>query len=542
MIDMRRLFVGALIAVLFNGCGRAPESAPGARRAWTTPHVLRIGELAEPDTLNPYLSQLDVTYDLTSLVYSYLVIADDRGRLIGDLATDVPTRADGGISPDGLTYTYHLRRGVRWHDGAAFTAPDVVASWKAVMDPSHLTIYRQGYDQVSSIQAPDPYTVVIHLRRRYPPFVTQFFAPLQEGGKPVLPAHILERDRDFNHGTLATHPIGTGPFVFVEWRRGQEIELRRNDRYFRGKPALSKVVMRFIPDAQTLLTQVRTHQLDLVDEVPSALYPSFKSIPDYITGLSPWNAQMLVVFNGRRSGLRDPSVRRAIADAFDANEVIEKIAHGVGTPARDIIAPTALGYVSRQPYGYDPSEADALLDRAGWKRGRDGVRTKDGYRLSYAIAIVGGVSTATEFAEYLQERLRTVGIELTIKPYPWTQIFSFDGPIDTYRYDLALMGTTLSWDPDSHVYFGCNEQFPKGQNFYDYCNRRYDELERAGFSTDDPRKRAALYEQADAQLWNTVAYIPLYEMRRASVRNPDLKNYAPNTTSTPWWNAWTWDI
>jgi peptide/nickel transport system substrate-binding protein len=539
---MRTFFIAALCGALLCGCSRAPQTAAGGRESWTVPHVLRIGELAEPDTLNPYLSQLDVTYDLTSLVYSYLVVANDRGQLIGDLATQVPTRADGGISSDGRTYVYHLRRGVHWQDGAPFSAADVVASWKAVMNPSHLTIYRQGYDQVSSIDTPDPYTVVVHLRRRYPPFVAQFFAPLQEGGKPILPAHVLMLERDFNHGALSAHPVGTGPFVFVEWKRGQQIVLRRNRDYFRGEPALEKIVMRFIPDGQTLLTQVRTHRVDLVDEVPSALYPSFASVRDYVTSLSRWNAQMLVVFNERRPGLRNALVRRAIAESIDSGAVIAKIAHGAGMPARDVVAPTALGYVPREPYRYDTSAANALLDQAGWKRDDDGLRTKDGERLSFSIAIVAGVSTATEFAEYMQERLRSIGVDLTIKAYPWSQIFSFDGPLNTYRYDMMLMSTTLSWDPDSHVYFGCNEQYPKGQNFYAYCNPKYDRLEREGFSTGDPRKRAALYAQADAQLWNTVAYLPLYEMRRISVRNPDLKNYSPNPTSTPWWNAWTWDI
>jgi peptide/nickel transport system substrate-binding protein len=539
---MRRVLTAAAIALFIAGCSRTVHGGNGNREPWTKPHVLRIGELAEPDTLNPYLSQLDVVYDLSSLIYSYLIVANDHGRLVPDLATEVPTRADGGISAGGRTYIYHLRRGVRWQDGTAFTAADVIASWKAVVDPKHLTIYRQGYNDVRSIDAPNPYTIVVHLRRRYPPFVTQFFAPLQEGGKPILPAHVLRTEHHFNRGELARHPMGTGPFVFVQWVHGEQIVLRRNDRYFRGRPKLREIVMRFIPDGQTLLTQARTHQLDLIDEVPSALYPEFAAVPGYVTSLSPWNGQMLVAFNDRRPGLDDPLVRRAIAETIDTHAVIEKIAHGAAVPARDVVAATALGYVKRAPFPYDPPAANALLARAGWTRSGDGIRTKDGRELAFTLAIVGGVPTATEFGEYMQQRLRAIGVGLTLKEYPWRTIFSPSGPIDTERFDAAMIGTTLSWDPDSHVYYGCAEQYPKGQNVYGYCNPAYDEYERKGFSTNDEAARAADYAKADAQLWNTVAYLPLYDMRRISVRNPDLRNYAPNATSTPWWNAWQWDI
>src|SRR5579862_1629503 len=118
---MRCVVFLALSVAVLSACSRAP-SAPGSgqRQPWTTPHVLHIADISEPDHLNPYLSEMDISYDVASLVYSYLVVADDRGRLIGDLAADVPTLANGGISRNGKTYVYHLRRGVIWHDGVPF--------------------------------------------------------------------------------------------------------------------------------------------------------------------------------------------------------------------------------------------------------------------------------------------------------------------------------------------------------------------------------------------------------------------------------------
>jgi peptide/nickel transport system substrate-binding protein len=536
---LRRLALLALIALA--SCSRTGQTVASGRQPWTVPHVLRAVELTEPDRLNPYLSQMDISYDLSSLVYSFLIVADDRGRLVGDLATEVPTLANGGISPDGRTYRYHLRRGVRWHDGVPFTSADVAASWKAVVNPHNLTLYRQGYDRVESIETPDPQTVVVHLRERYPPFVTQFFAPLQEGGKPVFPAHVLARDADFNRGSLTTHPVGTGPFAFVSWERGHAIVLRRNDAYFRGKPKLERIELRFVPSSQTIMTIMRLHQADLWVTPPASLYPQYRSFEGLAVYTVPWNQQGLVVINGGKPGLSDERVRRAIALAVDRRSLIERATHGVDEEARDVIAPTSIGYEART-LPYDPAAANAILDRAGWARGADGVREKGGTRLEFTIATIAGSTTYDDIALLLQPQLRQIGIQLDIKAYQYNQIFDFDGPIDTYQYDLAIYGSALSWDPDSHVYFGCDQWYPNGQNFYRYCDRDYDRLEAQGLRTDDPGRRAAIYERADEVLWQTVAYIPVFESRRIVARNVDLKNYRPNPTSTPWWNAWEWDI
>jgi peptide/nickel transport system substrate-binding protein len=498
-------------------------------------------ELSQPDNLNPYLSQMDVSYDVTSLVYSYLVVANGNGQLVGDLAAQVPATANGGISHDGLTYVYHLRHGVLWQDGAPFTSRDVVASWRAVVAPKNLTIYRQGYDRVASIDAPDDWTVVVHLRDRYPPFVAQFFAPLQEGAKPILPAHILDRT-DFNRGELSRRAIGTGPFVLRRFARGDEMVFVRNPHYFRGEPKLERIELHFVPDAQTMLTLARTHETDLIVTPAAELVEQYRTIDGFVTRSVPWNQQGLIVINTGKPGLGDPIVREAISLAIDHARDVATITHGVDELPHDAVAQTAVGYIRRPAPAYDPKRANELLDRAGYARGRDGVRAKDGVRLEYTLATIAGYSTFVEYAVVVQQQLAAIGVKLDVKTYAYNQIFDFDGPIDTYRYDLSAYGSSLSWDPDTHIYFGCDEWFPKGQNYYRYCNHAYDALEAAGLRSEDPRVRAPIYRKADAILWNTYAYLPLFDRRRLLVYNTDLKNYDPNPTSIPWWNAWQWDI
>jgi peptide/nickel transport system substrate-binding protein len=541
---MRNAVLFALILSTFAGCTKtalAPSS--GTRHAWTLPHVLRIADISDPDHLNPYLSEMDVSYDVASLVYSYLVIADDRGRLVGDLAVTVPSLANGGISRDGRTYTYHLRRNVVWQDGAPFNARDVVASWQAVMNPHNDTFEHEGYDRIATIESSAPYTVVVHLRERYPPFVSRFFAPLQEGGKPVLPAHILQRERDFNAGELAAHPIGTGPFAFVSWARGDRIVLQRFDRYFKGRPSLSRIELRFVPSDQTIASELQAHQVDLVVAPQTSLLDLYRAIDGVTVSTAPWNVQAGLMIDARKPGLNDEVVRRAIAGAVPYGIILHDVTRDLYREARNSLPPTALGYEPLPPRRFDPAVSGRLLERAGWHRAPDGTRARNGVRLAFTLVTIAGSTNFERMALLLQASLRTAGIDLAIKTYPYRTIFAApNGPIYGGSYDLALYSDTLNWDPDVYNFTACDRWYPAGQNIFRYCNPHLDALERAGLQTDDPARRTAVYRTAGRLMWSAVPYVPVYDGRRLIVRSSDLRNYSVNPTSTPWWNAYQWDI
>lgn len=524
---MRRLLS---IAALFLAL--APSAAP---------HVLRIATLADPSTLNPYLSRTDASYDLASLTYSYLIVADDQGHLIGDLATALPTTENGGISPDGRTYVYHLRRGVRWHDGVPFTAQDVVASWKAVMLPANNVTDRGGYDRVASIDTPDRYTLVVHLRDRYPPFASRFFAPLQEGAKPVLAAHVLDRVHDFAAGELSTSPIGTGPFRFDRWERGEQITFARNDDYYRGRPGLDGIVVRFIPNAQTAADELATHDVDLLVEPQPALLPQYRSMTTVSIGAVLWNSQFLLLLNCDKPGLHDAAVRRAIADAIPYDAILHGVLGGA-KPAHNFLAPTAIGYEALPARQSDVGRAVRELEAAGWKAGSDGIRERDGNKLTFTIATLAGAPIFERVAVLMQSSLRSAGIDLAIKPYAYELLAGPNGPINSGAFDMSLFGETPNWDPDAYDSLACDRWYPHGANVDRFCDARIDELERAGLQTDSVAQRAQIYRKASTLLWSLVPYVPLTEGRRLVVASSALRDYRPNPTSTPWWNAWQWEI
>lgn len=541
----RRVLALALsCAWIAAGCSRTGTSMSGmqGRHTWTVPHVLRLADISDPDNLNEYLSTMDLVYFLSSMVYSYMVVADDRGQLIGDLATEVPSLSNGGISKDGKTYVYHLHRNVRWHDGVPLTSADVKFSWQAVINPNNNTLHREGFTEIASIDTPDPYTVVVHLRRRYPPFVSKFFAPLQEGGKPVLPAHILAKYKSINQVPFNAAPIGSGPFKFVKWDRGRKIVFERNDAYFKGAPKLQRVEFSIIPNDQTILNEVRLHHVDLVASPPVTLYKQYLALPDVTTQLAPWNSQSLLILNESHPGLDDVRVRQALTMSIDYDALIDKLTHGSAQLAYDYIPPTAIGYTKNAPFRYDPAAANALLDADGWRRGSDGIRARNGARLDYTLDIIAGSDSERMISVQLQQYFAAIGVRLSMKTFAYNDIFTPDGPIYGNRYDFATYGVTLGWDPDLSYYVGCEAFYPKGENVYRYCEKDVDALERRGLQTDEPKERAAIYSSAERMMWKTIPYIPLYERRRIIVRSPDLRNFTVNPSSTPWYNMWQWDI
>ena len=539
---MRRRLGFCLIVLLFAGCTRVDTAVSSGRHAWTRPGVLRIADAADPDHFNPLLSGMDLVEDLSSLVFSYLVIADDRGKLIGDLATEVPSIANGGISKDGKTIVYHLRRGVRWHDGVPFTARDVAFTWRATVAPQNNVLHREGYEEVRSIEVPDERTVVVHLRRRYPPFVTEFFTSLQEGSKAILPEHLLGKLHEINDAPFNLAPVGTGPFKFVKWEHGRGIEFVANPDYFKGRPKLDKIEFRVIPDDNSILSALQTHDVDMVVSVATTQYAHYARLEGVTTRIFPWNAANVFIINNTKPGLDDVEVRRAIASAIDYRAIITKVTHGVGSVAHDIVPASAVGYTDNPPYRYDPAGANARLEKDGWLRGPDGVRHKGDRRLAFTMVISSGSANGRNIAVQLQSFLRGAGIDLTLKQYPYNVIFSYDGPIQKMTYDFSDYSYTLPYDPDNYVYLGCDQRPPKGQNVFGYCDPQVDAGERAGLDSDDPLRRAAIYHATDARVHETVPYIPLYVLRRPTAFNSDLRNYSASPAIASWWNAYQWEI
>ncbi|HEY5094789.1 MAG TPA: peptide ABC transporter substrate-binding protein [Candidatus Eremiobacteraceae bacterium] len=523
------------------------SSSPGGANPnpWTIPGVLRIGARLVPDNLNPVVGTQGIDTDLAMLWASFLITLDDHSQLVPDLVETVPSLSNGGISRDGLTITYHLRHGVKWQDGAPFTADDVAFTWRAVMNKKNFVPSRAGYELVSRIDEPDKSTVVVHLTKSYAPFIRTFFT-LSSTSYCILPKHLLGQMADINHADFNNHPIGTGPFRVASYEKDVEIKFVANPQYFRGAPKLKEIEYRIVPNDNTLLTQIKTHEIDMYYRASEAQVPMLGAIAGTTLYETPYTRFADIGFNGGNPPLDDVRVRRALAYATDKAELIKKVTHGVDIPA-DSDQPPFLwahdDHVTR--YAYDPRRAAALLDEAGWPLGPDGIRHKNGKPLSLLFTGYNGAATVDAAQEVIQREWKEVGVEVEIKDYPSDLLYApmgEHGIEQSGSFDAIFESWGNGSDPDDAVLFECDNAPPNGWNVYHFCSAQLDAAEKTALSVNDESKRKAAYATVQEVLTDQVPVIFLWFEQYVTVANSDLQNYKPGHVGSQWWNPWEWSI
>jgi len=532
-------------ALAASACTKVSQSTNAPGNTGTIPGTLRYADISEPVSLNPLLRLEAISTDMDMFVYGYFFNLDDKERLVPELATEVPTYDNGGISKDGLTITYHLRHGVKWQDGVPFTAHDCMFTFHAIMNPANNVQSRAGWDHVANVAEPDPYTFVVHLAKIYPAAITTFFVP--SGNYPVMPAHLLEKYPNINQVPFNTHPIGTGPFKFVRWVHGDHIEWEANPTYWRGAPKLKRIIYKIIADDNTILTQLQTHEIDAWFRAPSSLYPELQKLTDFRIQLEPSNVFAHVDLNMKNPIFDDIKVRQAINYAIDRGGILHNVSHDVNTPGWADQPKFSWAYEPDvMHFDYDPAKAKQLLDDAGWKVGPDGVRVKDGQRLSFALSTVSGGTTGVLAETYVQRNLKDVGIDATVKNYP-TQLFfggyQQGGILQAGKYDVALFSWSAGVDPsDDELVYACYGIPPKGQNNLYWCDPRMDAAQHGALSTYDRATRKKYYSVIQKLLASESVTQFIWFNRTISVTSPNFKNFKPAPAVTSNWNSWEWEM
>lgn len=554
---MRRLgYLAIALAVALSACTRVATTqsgtggengggASGARHPWTRPGILRLASLSDPDTLSPLVGSFQVDVDLSMFWAGYLFNYDDKNEPVPELATEVPTLANGGISRDGLTITYHLRKGVLWQDGVPFGSDDVKFTWQAVMNPNNDVGGRQGYDLVASIDTPNAQTAVVHLKKAFAPFVNSFFT-MGSTPFPIYPKHLLAKYPDLNRVPFNSKPVGTGPFIVQEWHRGQTLRMTANPHYWRGAPKLKEVQYRVIPDENTLTTSMRTHEIDLWYNASSTNYPTASKIPGTHPILTPFTQFTMIAFNNSRPALKEPAVRKALALATDRKRMIDTVTYGVNILNEGDQPAFSWAYDgSLKTIPYDPAQARAMLDAAGWKPGPDGIRVKGGQRLHVAVATTTGNAVSNRTSVQLQAAWKDIGAELEIKQYATALMFAgyaAGGILKTGKFDVAFFSWVNGVDPDDSTLWMCDQFPPAGYNQVHYCNHELDAQERIALTSNDQAVRKKAYARIQQLITGDVPALTMWFQRRFDIANDDLKGYKPSHVVTTFWNPWEYDI
>jgi peptide/nickel transport system substrate-binding protein len=529
---VRRVAVIAIVCLLciFPGCSQSTRPSTTSERG-----TLRIGMVAEPNSLNPLLIDLDEEVIIDNLLFDPLLAFGLHGEAEPVLAAEVPTLQNGGLSKDGLTIVYHLRPNARWQDGYPVTSRDVVFSFNAVMNPKNDVSIRYAYDAVSRVEALDNHTVAFHLKRRYAPAFTSIFGQGPAGY--VVPQHLLAKYADVNHLGFNANPVGDGAFRIVSWRRGESIELAANDRYYRGPPKLRRIIIRFIRDDNTALLMLESHEIDVLLGPSVSVFQRLQALrgAGFETVLTPTNGWNGIALNISHQPLNDRRVRQAIAFAIDKHEIVHNVLHDAQSQATGEIPRDSWAYTEPTlTHRHDLARAQSLLREAGWGNRR--------MRLELAF----NEASATDRAEavLLQSDLANAGIDLEVKGYPQSLLYATvgqGGVVETGSFDLAIEHNKYhSGEPDNSIYYSCSAIDPNGYNDARYCNGEVDRLERYALATYDRRLRKEAYAKIESLIARDVPYLFIKWQNEIVASKGHFYGWQPENFELSIANAQTW--
>lgn len=458
-----------------------------------------VGSIGEPSTLIPLLASDSASHDVAGLIFNGLVRYDKELKLEGELAEN------WDISPDGLTITFHLRRGVKWHDGREFTSHDVLYTYLVTIDPKTPTAYADAFKQVQRAEAPDPYTFRVTYAKPFAP-------ALESWGMSILPAHLLE-GKDITKSELARHPVGTGPYIFREWIAGQKITLEDNPDYYEGRPYIGHYIYRIIPDSSTMYMELKAGGIDMMGISP-VQYQRQTDTPEFRARFNkyryPASAFTYLGFNLRHPLFADRRVRQAITSAINKDEIVHGVLLGMGQVAHGPYKPGTWAYNPQiKDFDYNPRRALSLLAEAGWReKNGNGILVKDGKPFQFTILTNQGNDQRLKTAVIIQHRLKTIGIDVRIRVIEWASfLIQF---IDKGNFEAVMLGWTISPDPDQFDIWHSSKTGPRELNFIGYKNPEVDRLLEEGRSTFDMGKRRRCYYRFQEILAEDQPYTFLY--------------------------------
>ncbi|MGH7737546.1 MAG: peptide ABC transporter substrate-binding protein [Candidatus Tyrphobacter sp.] len=541
---MKRVLTLCALACALAGCTRTTGGQAGGNPG-TIPGVLRIAIQQDLKNLNPLLNSNTTDVLVASLLFEPLISANDRGEPVPMLAAQVPTPDNGGISKDGLTITYHLRRNAYWTDGVPVTSRDVKWSWQAIMNPQNNIISRHGYDEIRSIDTPDPYTVVVHLKERFAPFVNTFFAPSDQP-YPVAPAHVLDTYPNINEIPFNAEPnVSDGPFRFGEWSHGDHITLVRNDHFFMGMPKLQRIELKIVPDENTSVNLLQTHAIDWIFQASIETYPEVSRLPGSHIAWMKVNGYEDIQLNDARPFLRDVRVRRAIAYAIDKEQLVATLTFGQEHEATEDIPDWMWAFDPNvRSYPHDVAKARALLEQAGFRPGPNGIMEKNGQPLVLVEVTDSSNVTRRKESVIVQEQLRQAGIDTQVKDFAGDVLFAPAGEggiLQLGKFDLSLAGWFAGIDPDDSSQYMCKNVPPGGYNYDRYCSAAMDAAETDALMHFDRATRKSAYARTQQLLHDDVPELFLWWDRYQEPISDDFKGFDPNPVEEAW-NAWQWSI
>ena len=614
---MRKRLVGLLAGavVVFAACGTAaspsaPASAPAASQpAASAPASapassaaeeidltnttydpedgvdggqIIVGDWQEANQFNPfYLSQVTEA-NVASAAWATLVVFTNDYRYAPDLATSVPTTANGGVvapgeGGDAMTVTWTLRDGLKWSDGEPLTCDDFEYAFEWVLDPDNVGVVTTGFTDISDLECASDTEMIWHFKNIYEGYITLMTAPLPRHYLEKIPMADQVNGAGFRADEVPNLPV-SGAFKFESVTPQQELRLAKNPNYTSfatGKPAhLDNLIWKWYGDADLMIAGFKAGEVDFatdlqdsdipkvqdlgdqVSAIPALLYeflrPNWSEGPyDEATKTGGCSRNAAVADRGTGCPMADPAMREAVAFAIDKNEINSRLLGGTVQIANTNISPGAWFFADQTPATFDPAKAIEILEAAGWTAGADGIREKDGLKAKIELCTTTRQVRIDTLA-LISDWLKDVGIEAVSNPVDATAIFADyneatkDTPcgLSVSNFDLAEHAFSSSIDPLGNYFSYHSSQFePDGANDAQVVDTAIDaSLDTVKNSVDFAVIKDAMAEFQKVYVEKTVE-IPLYYRKNVELVGPQLGNFAANPTQAgPTWNAVDWFV
>ena len=463
------------------------------------------------------------------------------GSFAPDLAAEIPTVENGGVSADGLLWRVKLRPDVKWHDGVPFTADDVKYNLMLTADPSFLAHRRAGHDLLRDITVVSPTEITWRMEHPYASY------PAILSWTWFGPKHILEKEADINKPAFAQNPVGTGPFKWVERMPGDHITLAAYERYHGGGPFLERLVVKYVPDLTVLYTQFQTGDLDYIglQGITPDHYDEAKALQGRTVVPVPKATVEMLALNTDLPAFKDRAVREALYAAIDKPSIIDQLYYGLMAPTESYLPQQSWAYNPDLPkQSYDPEKAKAMLDAAGWKPGPDGVRAKGGVRLEFTNSTTAGNHIREQAQQLLQQNWGDIGARMTISNLPPAVMWGDYWMLSKFQSAMVGIDFLVGPDPDTTDYFSSRSIAAKGgggQNTTQFVSPEADALLKEGAATVDRAERKAAYAKLQALVRHELPYLPLFQYAMVQGVKGGLTGFVPNINAQEnCWNASQW--
>ena len=545
MKKFARIIALLLALTLLTACGgnsapatnEAPKTDAPAAAAPADDTSIILAQTSEVANLNPMIQPRTPDSNVQCLIFGFLVMPDENLNYVGDLAES------WDITNEGTVYTFKLRNDIKWHDGEAFNADDVIFTLTALAHPNYhggndgrvmsivgASEYQAGTaDSVSGLKKIDDYTVEITLAQPNAAFMANMYTAM-------LPEHILGEvdpgewgNHDFNRA-----PVGNGKYKFVEWKPGQYITLERNEEYYGTKPTIKNVTVQFGADT-TLVAALMNGEVDVLYNLPASEIENVEAMPNSSVYTYEQMTVSYIGLNQLVPALSDRNVREALAHAIDKQTLVDTcFGEGLAFVCEDVFPSNHWSHSENVTvYEYNPELSKKLLEESGYTMGSNGYYEKDGQVLHLTFDMASSSADSKAMAALLQQFFKAVGVSMEVieqdfSTLAFTKLLPGNATEETTAEDFQMytLGFGVEADPEEYNDYFSTSTGAGSWNFIHYSNAKVDELFDAQLLMSDPAERTAAFNEIAELISQDIPWIPLFNKAGVTGLSSKVQNYS----------------